>query len=64
VSQARAEALALMVVIGLLCAVLIVEYVEAIRPLPLCPSSEPCTYLLPIDKSRAIMVTGLVIGEG
>jgi len=53
-----------MVVIGLLCAVLIVEYVEAIRPLPLCPSSEPCTYLLPIDKSRAIMVTGLVIGEG
>ena len=58
----RHEALAVMLVIGLLMAVLLVEYIEAVRPLPLCPASEPCTTLLPRDKGRAIM--GADLGTG
>ena len=33
-SQSRAEALCLMFIIGLMIAVLLVEYIEAVRPLP------------------------------
>lgn len=61
-SQSRAEALCLMFIIGLMIAVLLVEYIEAVRPLPLCPASEPCATLLPSDKARAIMGADIVIG--
>jgi hypothetical protein len=51
-----------MFIIGLMIAVLLVEYVEAVRPLPLCPASEPCATLLPSGKGRAIMGADIVIG--
>ena len=61
-SHTRSEALALMLVIGLLMAVLLAEYIEAVRPLPPCPASEPRTTLLPRDKERAIMGADSGIG--
>ncbi len=52
-SRTRAEALALMLVLGLMLGVLLVEYMEAVRPLPVCPESH-CT-LLPTGIGRVIL---------
>ena len=52
-SAERADLLRVMLVIGLLLAVLVIEFIEAAHPLPLCPESH-CS-LLPTGKPCAIL---------